>query len=150
MSMRSSVSFRRLIVCSVLYVLWSLMAAAVAIAANLPAGFAGLSTGLPVVRDFLYGMGTAMSPPLYALVVQLILTLFAFRRDRWGRRSVLGLAVLGLFSVIGALGEPILLEIFRPPTFDLPKALLYAGMIVLPLATLILGSLEWSGRRRDK
>lgn len=74
----------------------------------------------------------------------------SFRRDRWGRRSVLGLAVLGLLSVIGALGEPILLEIFHPATFDLPKALLYAGMIVLPLATLILGSLEWSGRRRDK
>jgi hypothetical protein len=126
------------------------MAAAVAIAANRPAGFAGLSTGLPVVRDFLYGMGTAMSPPLYYLVVQLILTLFAFRRDRWGRRGVLGLALFGLFSVIGALGEPILLEIFDPATFDLLKALIYGGMILLPLGTLIFSILEWIGRHRSE
>lgn len=116
---------------------------------NRPAEFGGLQTGLPVVQDFLYGMGTAMSPPFYYLVTQVVLTMLALRRDRWGRVGILGLVIFGLISVVGALGEPILLEIFHPARFDFLKALIYTGMIILLFGTMIFAMLEWSGRRRD-
>src|SRR5512138_578829 len=110
MSTKTPASLKRLIACSILYVGLSLVAIAIAIADSRPAGFVGLSTGLPVMQDFLYGMGTAMSPPLYYLLAQVVLTIFAARRDRWGGVGVVGLVIFGLCSVIGALGEPILLE----------------------------------------
>lgn len=150
MSTNTNTTLRRLIACSIVYLVWSLIATGIAIAAGRPAGFAGLSTRLPALQDFFYGMGTAMSPPFYYLVVQLVFTVIAPRCDRWGGVGVAGLTLFGLFSVIGALGEPILFEIFAPATFDLLKALIYAGMIVLPFATLVFGIREWLARRRDK
>ena len=149
LSTRIPSTLKRLIVCSVLYVVLALIATVVAISENRPAEFGGSSTGLPVVQDFLYGMGTAMSPPLYHLIAQVALTILAPRRDRWGGVGVVGLAIFGL-SGIGALGEPIILEIFNPVTFDLLKALIYTGMIIVPFAMMVFGILEWSRRRRER
>ena len=150
MGTRTSATLRRLIACSVVYIVWSLIATAIAIAENRPAGFAGLSTGLPAMQDFLYGMGTAMSPPLYYLLAQVVLTILTPRRDRWGGVGVGGLALFGLFSVIGALGEPILLEIFNPGAFNIFKALIYTGMILVPSATLVFAIRARSERLREK
>ena len=137
----------RLIACSVLYVVWASMAAIVAIAENRAGALAGFSTGLPVMQDFLYGMGTAMSPPLYWLMTQVALTILAPRRDRWGGIGVVGLAIFGL-SGIGALGEPINLELLNPTTFNLPRAVIQSGMIIIPFTMMVFGILEWSRRRR--
>ena len=140
---------RRLVISSVLYMVVALMAAVVAIVQNRPAE-AGLSSSLPVWQAFLYGPGTAMSPPLYWLVAQGILTLLAPRRDRWGTAGVVGLTVVGLlFSVFGAL-EPIVLEIFSPKTFDLLKASIVAGGIVLAFLMIVFGILELVRRRQCK
>ena len=146
--MTTASTLKWLIASSVLYMIVGLVAALVAIAANLPAEFAGLSTGKPVLQDFLYGMGTALSPPLYSLVIQSLLTLLAPRSDRWGLFGVIGLVVMGLFTSIGALSEPIRNKIFNPVTFDLPKALILTGMILLPVVIMIFGILEWSRRQR--
>jgi hypothetical protein len=144
-------TLKRLIACSVLYVIFALIATGIAITENRPAAFGGSSTGLPVVQDFLYGMGTAMSPPLIWLIAQVALTILAPRRDRWGGVGVVGLAILfGFFNGIGALGEPINLEIFNPVTFDLFKAVIQTGMIIVPFAIMAFGFLEWSRRRRER
>ena len=119
-------TLKRLITSSVLYMVVASIGTIIAIVENRPAEFAGFSTGLPVAQDFLYGNGTAMSPPLYMLIA---------------------LAILGLFTVIGALGEPMLLEILNPVTFDLTKAVIEAGLIIVPLAMMVFGILEWSRRR---
>ena len=96
-------------------------------------------------------MGTAMSPPLYWLMAQVALTILAPRRDRWGGVGVVGLAIFfGLLNGISALGEPINLEIFNPLTFDLFKAVIQTGMIIVPFAMMVFGILEWSRRRRER
>jgi small-conductance mechanosensitive channel len=135
---------------TILYMGTALLAGLVAVDGNLPAEFGGSHTELPVTQSFLYGMGTALSPPLSMLIIQFVLLLLAPRKDRWGSFAVLGLAITGLMTFIGALGEPINRIIFNPVTFDLIKAALMAGMILLPLAILLLGILEWSRRQQKK
>ena len=134
----------------VLYMILALVAGAVAIVENLPAEFGGSRTGLTVTQDFLYGMGTAISPPFYTLMIQLLFLWLAPRKDAWGTAGVVGLTVIGLMTGMGALGEPINLRIFNPATFDPIKAFLMAGMILLPFAIVVLGLMEWSRRRPEK
>ena len=146
--MPTAPTLKRLIASSILYMAVALIAAVVAIAQDLPAEFGGSSTGLSVWQDFVYGMGTALSPPLYSLVIQLALTALAPRADGWGMFGVIGLAVMGLFTFVGALGEPIRNEVFNRDSFDLPKAVILVGMILLPLFIMAFGILEWARRRR--
>jgi hypothetical protein len=143
-------TLKRLIISSILYMVIASLGAIVAITENRPAAAGGFRTGLPVVQDFLYGNGTAMSPPLYMLVAQAIFTVLALWRNRWGVLGVSGLTIAGLLFCIGALVEPILLEIFNPVTFDLFKALIEAGLIILPFLMMIFGIREWSRRRREQ
>ena len=151
--MRNSITpstLKRLIACSVLYVVWASIAAVVAIAENRPGEFAGFSTGLPALQNFLYGMGTGMSPPLFHLIVQVVLTILAPRRDRWGGVGVVGLAIFGVLTFIGAIFEPINLELLNPVTFNLLRAVIQSGMIIVPFAMFVFGILEWSRRRREE
>ena len=150
MSLPPPVNLRRLILGSVSYMIFALIAGVIAIAEDLPAEFGGSSTGLTVTRDFVYGMGTALSPPLYTLVIQLALLLLAPRNDRWGMVGVLGLVVIGVMTCIGALSEPINLRIFNPATFEPLKAVLMAGMILMSLAIVVFGLMEWKRRRTEK
>ena len=143
-------TLNRLITSSVIYMVFALIGAAVAILENRPSDPGGFSTGLPVLRDFLYGNGTAMSPPLYMMVAQALFTVLAPRRDRWGTVGVGGLTIAGLLFCTGALVEPILFEIFNPATFDPFKALIEAGLIVGPFVMMVFGIREWAKRRRDK
>ena len=141
-------TLKRLIACSVLYVVWASIAAVVAIAENRAGEFAGFSTGLPALQNFLYGMGTGMSPSLLHLIVQVAFTILAPRGDRWGGVGVVGLAIFGFLTVNGALWEPINLELLNPVTFNLPRAVIQLGMIMIPFAMMVFGILEWSRRRR--
>ena len=139
----------KLVITSSLYVAIALIATGIAIAENRKAEF-GPTTSLPIVQDFLYGNGTAMSPPLYWLIAQVVLTILAPRRDSWGIVGVVGLALFGLLFIIGTFGEPINLEIFNPLTFDLLKAVIQVVTIVILLAMMFFGFLEWRERRRVK
>jgi len=140
-------ALKGLVASSVLYIVVILMGAVVAIVENRPAAAWSISP-LPVWQAFLWGSGTAMSPPLYWLIAQAILTAFAPRRDRWGAASIVGLIVIGLlFGVFGAL-EPIVLEIFNPKTFDLFKASVVGGGVILAFLMAVFGILELVRRRR--
>ena len=143
----SPATLKRLLASSVLYMAFALIAAVVAISTNRLAAPGGASSGLPVVEDFLVGRGTAMSPPLYWLIAQAILTVLATKPQRRGTVGVAGLAIFGLLSGIGALMEPLVLEIFNPATFDLLAAVLEIGIIVLPFVMMVFGIREWQRRR---
>ena len=120
-----------------------------AIVLNLPAEFGGSTSGLPVVRDFLYGMGTALAPPLVWMVAQALLTWLAWnqmnRRRTWG---VIGLALFGAIGVIGALGEPITYELLNPVTFN-PSQVIQAEMIIILLVMTVFAIQEWRRRRSE-
>jgi len=148
--MPAAPTLKRLIATSILYMIVALIASAVAIVENLPAEFAGSRTGLTAQQDFFYGMGTALSPPLYALVIQLALTALTRRSGGWGIFGVIGLVVMGSFTFIGALGEPIRNQLFNADTFDFPKAAILTGMTLLPLFIVTFGILEWTRRRRGQ
>jgi hypothetical protein len=150
MSNMTPITPKRLITSAVLYMVLASVGAVIAIMENRPAAAGGFSTGLPVLQDFLYGNGTAMSPPLYMLIALAIFTILAPRHDRWGVVGVGGLTMAGLLFCIGALVEPILFEIFNPLTFDLFRATIEAGLIIVPFLMMVFGIREWAGRRRDK
>jgi hypothetical protein len=61
---------------------------------------------------------------------------------------VVGLAIFGLLTVIGAIFEPINLELLNPVTFNLLRAVIQSGMIIISFAMMVFGILEWSRRRR--
>jgi len=145
----TSSTLRRLVISSILYIAMALIATGIAIAENRPAEFGGSSTGLTVTQDFLYGNGTAMSPASYWLVAEVILTILAFRQDRWGSVGIIGLTIFGLMFSIGMAGEPILLETFSPVSFNIINALIQAGMFILPLMMMVFGILEWLRRRKE-
>jgi hypothetical protein len=89
-------------------------------------------------------MGTALSAPLVWMVAQALLTWLAWnqrnRRSTWG---VIGLALFGAATFIGALGEPITYELLNPVTFNPLLAVIQAGMIIIPF----VGSSELSMAR---
>jgi hypothetical protein len=144
------IKLKRLVQFSILDLIWTSIATVVAIIFNLPAQFGGSTSGLPVVQDFLYGMGTALSPPLVWMVAQALLTWLAWnqmnRRSTWG---VIGLTLFGATGFIGALGEPITYELLKPATFNPLLAVIQAGMIIIPLALMAFAIQEWRRRRSE-
>ncbi len=112
--------------------IWATIAGVVAIVLQRPAGFAGRSTGLSASQDFLFGIGTALSPPIWWIAIQLLLTRWAPRKDRLGRVGIWALIAFGVGECIGALGEPITRASFAPDTFNPLLAGIQTGMIVLP------------------
>jgi hypothetical protein len=144
------IKLKRLVQFSILYVMWASLATGVAITLNLPAQFAGSTTGLPVVRDFIYGMGTALSPSLWWLVPHALLTWLAWnqvnRRSTWG---VIGLTIFGAAEFVGALGEPITYELLNAVTFNPLLVVVQAGMIIIPLVMMVFAIQEWRRRRSE-
>ena len=144
------IKLKRLVQCAILDLIWASIATVVAIVLNLPARFGGSTRSLPVVQDFLYGMGTALGPPLVWMVASALLIWLAWnQRNRWSILGVIGITLFGAIEVIGALGEPITYELLNPVTSNLLLAVIQAGNIIIPLAMMIFGIREW-GRRRSE
>jgi hypothetical protein len=74
------IKLKRLVLSSILYLICASIGAVVAIVLNLPAQFGGSSSGLPVVQDFIYGMGTALGPSLWWMVPHALLTWLAWNQ----------------------------------------------------------------------
>ena len=141
---------RRLTIASLAYIALSLIGAVIAITQNLPAEpmGEGSGTGRPVLQEFLVGNGTAMSPGLPWLAFQAVLTLLIRRQDLWGRISVVLLGFAALLTGIFATTEPIFRRTFSAATFDPAKALVEAGMVVIPLAIVLLAVIDFRRRLR--
>lgn len=131
-----------LVVASALYFANASMGAKIALDEELPAEFAGIRTGKPVVVDFLTWFGTALSPPLPMMLAHAALTALALRGEKAGRLGVKGLTALGALFTIGMLGEPITYRALRPRTVDPLKAALITGNIVFPILMALFGARE--------
>jgi hypothetical protein len=149
--LREAIARKRLGIASSAYLAWASLAAAVAIVQDRPAEFGGTSSGLSVWKDFAFGMGTALSPPLWWMIVQAIFTALVARKASGPKSVTVGIGVLtlsGLAEFIGAAGEPITLQAFKPATFNPLLAVVQAGMIALPAVLAIAGVRAWRSRRR--
>ena len=143
-------TLKRLIASSLIYMVLAVIAGTIAVSHNFsaqPLG-EGSGTGRPVLQEFLFGNGTAMSPGLPWLAMQAVLTLVASRKGRWSVVGVIGLAIFGLLSGVFATTEPMALQIFTPGTFEPLLALIEAGVILTPFAMLAFAILEWIRRRK--
>jgi hypothetical protein len=141
------IKLKRLVLSSILYLIWASLGAVVAIVLDRPAQFGGSTSGLPVVQDFIFGMGTAMSPPLlWWMVPQGLAWNQMNRRSTWG---VIGLTLFGATTFIGAVGEPITYELLNPVTFNPLVAVIQAGMVIIPLVMMVFGIQEWRRRRSE-
>jgi hypothetical protein len=138
----------RLIVSSILYLVNAGVGATIALRENLPGEFAGKRSGKPARDDFVTGFGTALSPSLSMLVVQALFIVLMRHPGRLRTLGIGGLTINGVLFTIGMLGEPITYRIFTPRAFDLPKALVVAGNIGLPLSMLVFGASELAARRQ--
>jgi hypothetical protein len=148
---KTPIKLKRLVQSSILYLGCASIGGVTAIVSNRPAQFGGSTSGLPVVQDFIYGSGTAMSPPLlWWMVPQAFLTWLAWkqtnRRSTWG---VIGLTLFGGGYFIGALGEPITYELLNPVTFNPLLAVIQAGMVMIPLVMMVFGIQEWRRKRSE-
>ncbi len=140
-------TLRGLIVSSILYLVNAGVGAKIALSENLPGEFAGKRSGKSARDDFVTGFGTALSSSLIMLVVQALFIMLALRPGRSGTLGVGGLTVNGVLFTVGMLGEPITYKVFNPRAFDLPKAMVVSGNIVLPLLMLVFGLMELTARR---
>ena len=146
----TDIKLKRLVQSSILSLIWASIATVMAIVLNLPAQFGGSTSGLPVVQDFIYGMGTALSAPLVWMAAQALLTWLAWnqrnRRSTWG---VIGLALFGATTFIGTLGEPITYELLNPVTFNPLLAAIPTGMIIIDSLMMVFAIQEWRRRRSE-
>jgi len=137
---------RRLTRISLVYLVWASIGGIVAVMQDRPAGFAGQQSGLAVWKDFVFGMGTALSPTVWWLAIQALLTHWAPRGDRLGRVGVYGLLLVGFGEFIGAIGEPMTYVVFRPSTFDPLLAIVDSGLIILPALMMMMAFHARRGR----
>jgi hypothetical protein len=117
-----------------------------AIAHDLPARFGGLLSGTDVLRDFLLLNGTALSPDLALLLVQLLLIGCVLSAKRISMVGVIGLTALGACYTLGQLGEPIMLHSLTPASFNAEPAAIAVINLVCSTAMFVFGIREWRGR----
>ena len=133
---------------SAMYLVVACVGGAVAVDDDLPAAFLGIRTGLPPLRDWLYGMGTALSPPFVAMLVQAALIAALFRHDVWHERAVRGLTLLAAVEFLGMLGEPITYRVLPPAPGEGLHAALVVVFLALPLSVVVLGGRRWRALSR--
>lgn len=139
---------RRLVACSIaLLVLWVLLTF-VAVWRGWPAELGRVGDPDQVGEEWT-SRGTLLSPPFWALVAQVVLTILAFVE----RRPILafaglGLGVLGAYYTIAAVGEPVHPERSDPPLGLLwtVKALGVAGSLGLVVTGVETGVGALRGR----
>ncbi len=122
----------RLVSISICYLLIAQIGSALAVIENLPAEFGGLLHGKVVLNDFVSGLGTAISPPLIMLVIQVLFMILLLRQDSLKRIGAGGLMVLGALYFVGQAGEPSLWRNLAPGGFHLEQVLVIAANLILP------------------
>ncbi len=118
----------------------SIIGAAIAIDREEPAGWLGISTGLTAQNDFLYGLGTGISPPLWFLILFVAASWAAIWGGRARRLGTAALTLSGLIIVIGQLGEPITYRALSASGFGGAESVVVIGNLVLGAALLTFGA----------
>ena len=118
----------------------SVVGAAVAIDRNDPAGWLGISTGLTAKQDFLYGLGTGISPPLWFLILFVAASWAPIWSGRARRLGLSALTLSGLIILIGQLGEPITYRALSASGLGGAESLVVIGNLILGVALLYFGA----------
>jgi hypothetical protein len=138
-----------LFIVSLLYISVAAIATIVAIVRNLPQDLFGMATGQSAAQEFIT-LGTAISPPVSVLILQLLLTFLVTSRQWWGTVGVVALGLLGILYLVAGAGEPIVGEVFAPDTFDFWLALLVTLSFLLAASMVILAVMELVRRSRKE
>ena len=144
---------RRLLLASVLLLAVAITGTVISIVYKLPYEFSGQGDPDNVLRDFVAGGGTALSPPLPPMILALVFTILAPSRRWWGTVGVVGLCIFGSQYIIGESQEPIVWRSLRSSDFgplDAVVALLGVLGILLGALVLLLGVMELVDRMRAR
>jgi hypothetical protein len=118
-------SARRLVAVSVFALAFWTVGTLVALIARWPYQFDGPGRPEDVARDMFFH-GTALSAPIVPIMLPLIGFIFLSRSRRWwGALGTIGICLVAVLTLIGALGEW-----FAPATPDVPRAILVASGVV--------------------
>ncbi len=140
-----------LLLSSIFYLVSASIGTLVAFQQNLTANFGGILQSKDILSDFLIINGTALSPPLPFLIIQLLFTILITRKGKSVTIGVIGLVVMGAIYTPAQVGEPILLKQFTPGNFDLTKTLILTANLISSLFMLIFGIMAWiSGKGERK
>jgi hypothetical protein len=131
---------------SVAFLVVSLIGAVVAIHAGFENRFAGNGDPRHVARDFVSGSGTALSPPLNALLFVAVLSALALWRHRgWGVVGAVGLTAFGVLFTAAAVGQGL-----WPSRLNPFEHLLALAGLALAVAMVVCGVLDLRDRWRDR
>jgi hypothetical protein len=143
---RESFRTHRLVAVSAAFLIVSVLGAVVAIHAGLENRFAANGDPRHVARDFVSGGGTALSPPLNALLFVTVLCALALWRHRgWGLVGAVGLTAFGVLFTVAAVGQGLWPSRLSP--FEHLLALAELGLAV---AMVVVGLLDLRERWRDR
>jgi len=121
--------YRRFVYLSWLYVTFSILTTLVSVNFNIKAQVMDWQSNLPVLKDFLYGIGTALSPPLIMLVLLIVLVDLTFKHNLVAKFSLVVIVIVSLLNSVAAIFQPI-------QTQPIPAVVflsLHLVMIILPL-----------------
>jgi hypothetical protein len=138
-----------LIIASILYLFIAVIGTLIAVRQNLPSRtfIPAFITGKPALEDFLTGNGTALSPPLYLCLVEVVLVVLACLPNRSAMIGIVGLTILGTIYLCGILVERHTYQVLNAATFDFSLTLVELLAIILPLLIIIFGAMEIAHRR---
>ena len=105
---------RRLLLASFAYLVVACIGTAIAVDENLSGKPLGLTTGMGSRRNFLMGLGTALSSPLVGLVLLVVLVSMSVAPGRTGSLGLVALGVCGVGFALAMLAEPIHVQGFEP------------------------------------
>ncbi len=144
---------RRLVFASVLLLILASIGTVVSIVYKLPYEFGGRGDPNTVLRDFVAGGGTALSPPMPPMILAVVFTILAPSPRWWGTVGVVGLCIFGSQYAIGESQEPIVWRALRSSTFgpfEAVVALLGVGGMLLGILVFLFGVMELIDRVRER
>jgi len=123
-----------------------------AIINKLPYEVGGTGDPNTVAADFIT-RGTAISPPLFILLVLLLCAGLTLRRGWVGTVGVVGIILLGILALVAGLQEPIVWRTLQAPVFgvfEIGILVLESLSLLLALAMIVFGVLTLIERNRTR
>ena len=134
-------SLSRFVISALFYPVFAIMAALISMAEQMEPQFLGIKTGLDLIENFLFGVGTALSPPLSLLVWFVPLVWFGRSRSNSGTSAIFFTMLLSGLCFLNSLLSPINRQIIDAGEFDL-VAMIQMLMMLIPLAVIYFGFTE--------
>jgi hypothetical protein len=134
-------SLSRFVISALFYPIFAVMAALISMAEQMEPQFLGIKTGLDLIKNFLFGVGTALTPPLSLLVWFVPLVWFGRSRSNSGTSAIFFTMLLSGLCFLNSLLSPINRQIIDAGEFDL-VAMIQMLMMLIPLAVIYFGFTE--------